>query len=237
MGELIMDAATSNTRRGRTSKLVGFTSLLCAFLLMVTGVAPASAASVALSGYQTENTNVYWGTGRLNLHSSNRMSFYYASLTNSYVATMAAGARTMVGSGSSFAKSPEMNKGQTKSLVMQNGTGYAIPSGTFYTTTYLGWYGCPICSAQMWTGSVAEYSSLAVGCGRCPSCPSDSSSAAIARVNIATPNHLGGAFEVVLGFPLVVEREVEDVDMNLRSVDGFGEAKVSPVPRRIYSVE
>lgn len=149
-----MDSTTSKARRAHGGKLVALTSMLCAFLLVFTGVAPASAASEALSGYQTENTNVYWASGRLNLHTSNRMSFYYGSLTGGYIATMAAGARTMAGVGASFAKTPEMNKGQSKSLVMQNGTGYAIPFGTFYTTTYLGWYGCPICSAQMWTGTL-----------------------------------------------------------------------------------
>lgn len=149
-----MDPTTSKARRAHGGKLVAFTSMLCAFLLVFTGVAPASAASVALSAYQTENTNVWLATGRLNLHSSNRMSFYYGSLTGGYIAVMVVGARTMPGVGASFAVTPNINKGQTKSLVMKNGTGYAIPSGTFYTTTYLGWYGCPSCSAQKWTGTL-----------------------------------------------------------------------------------
>lgn len=148
-----MNATPLEERGGRRSVIVVLTSMLCAFLLLFTGAAPASATSAGIGGTQQENSTVWWGTARYNLNANNRMSYYYSWLSGGFTASMVVGARYPSTAVNSFAKTGTVWVGQTSAFAMVSNGSHAIPFGTFYLTTYLGWYGCPACTAN-WLGTL-----------------------------------------------------------------------------------
>lgn len=148
-----MNESSLTTSRPRRDLMAVLTAMVCAFLLTFAGATPASAATAAVSGQQTENSTVFWATGRMNNNIQNRMSFYFASLSNGWNTSMVVGARNISGNTASFAKTGTIPLGTTGPFRTVATGSLAIPFGMFWLTTYVGWYGCPGCPGT-WTGTL-----------------------------------------------------------------------------------
>jgi hypothetical protein len=154
MGKL-MDTPTTNSMNRTSRARIALAALLVALGLIFVNVTPAHASTAGISGYQNNNSTVFWSTARLNSFASNITSINPYNGTNIGSYPFTAGMRNSSASVASFAKTATMQNLPNASFFrLVTNQSQHLPYGTFWLTTSLGQGGCGCDDTPRWSGTL-----------------------------------------------------------------------------------